>query len=167
MPPLRGSNAPRLCDRPTDRPTDRVDVIIINHLPNALRENQTHPGTGGFFRSLRAHRAGLPPLPPSLPPKSMGRRLTPPAWSPGRLSGGGRGARETAQHERAKRESSARAAGSRPTGLLEIFAKLKEEKYLKIQRQIRLPRPSAATPKTASLCALRCIFGCIFPCIVS
>jgi len=25
MPPLRGSNALRLCDRLTDRPTDRVD----------------------------------------------------------------------------------------------------------------------------------------------
>ena len=98
----------------TDRPTDRVDVIIINHLPNALRENQTHPGTGGFFRSLRAHRAGLPPLPPSLPPKSMGRRLASEPGAPGRLSGGGRGAREKAQPEQAKRAKSFRAAGSEP-----------------------------------------------------
>lgn len=49
MPPLRGSNAPRLCDRPTDRPTDRVDVIIIYHLPNALRENLDPPRTGWVF----------------------------------------------------------------------------------------------------------------------
>ncbi len=82
MPPLRGSNAPRLCDRPTDRPTDRVDVIIINHLPNALRENQTHPGTGGFFRSLRAHK-GRAPSPPSLAPSQIdGAAACLRAWSP-------------------------------------------------------------------------------------
>lgn len=93
---------------------------------------------------------------------------SPLSLEPWRLSRGGKEG-GIAEHERARneRESSARAAGSRPTGLLEIFAKLKEEKYLKIQRQIRLPRPSAATPKTASLCALRCIFGCIFPCILN
>ena len=167
MPPLRGSNAPRLCDRPTDRPTDRVDVIIINHLPNALRENQTHPGTGGFFRSLRAHRAGLP-SPPSLAPSQIdGAAARLRAWSPWEVERG----RKRGKGESTARTSEAREFRSRRRlqthRTTRDFAKLKEEKYLKIQRQIRLPRPSAATPKTASLCALRCIFGCIFPCIVS
>lgn len=116
-----------MCDRLTDRPTDRVDESSsITCLPRFQRESDP-PAPGGFFALWKRTRAGLPPLPPSLPPKSMGRRLIPPAWSPGRLSGGGRGEREKAQPERAKRTKSFRAAGSEPQRKLKDSRKLREE----------------------------------------
>lgn len=61
--------------------------------------------------------------------------------------------------------SSYRAAGSELESL-EIFAKLKEEKHLKIQRQIRIRRPSAATSKTSIFHTGPCIFGCISGCFL-
>lgn len=64
MPPLLRSNARSLAtDRLTDA-TDRVDIIVIIACLLLSQEHQTHPGKGGFFRSLRAHRQA--PSPPSL-----------------------------------------------------------------------------------------------------
>ena len=153
------------CDR-CDRRVDESSSVIY-HLPTSSQREPDPPRNGWVFSFPESAKGRAPSLCSLCSLRIDGGRLT---SEPGALEVEQRGQRGgIAEHERARneRESSARAAGSRPTGLLEIFAKLKEEKYLKIQRQIRLPRPSAATPKTASLCALRCIFGCIFPCILN
>lgn len=74
---------------------------------------------------------GRAPSVPLLPPSQIDEGASLPAWSLGGLSREGK--EGIAEHERARneRESSARAAGSRPTGLLEIFAKLNGENQMK------------------------------------
>lgn len=121
MPPLRGSNAPRLCDRRTDA-TDRPGRChqSITCLPTSRELDP--PREGGFF-ALQKHKGqgSLCPSAPSLP--NRWGRLTSPAWSLGGLS---REDKEgTAEHERARneRESSARAAGSRTTEKTQGFAR--------------------------------------------
>ena len=115
MPPLRRRNTLRLCDRPTDRPTDGS----MNHLPSASHKNTRPTRPGWVFCSPEKH-TGQGSLSPFLPPsESMGARPS----QPGALEGAGRGKREKTEHERAKRESSARAAGSRTTEKTQGFAK--------------------------------------------
>lgn len=123
MPPLRRSNALRLCDRRTDA-TDRPGRChrhqSITCLPTS--REQTHPDPGGFF-ALQKHKGqgSLCPSAPSLP--NRWGRLTSPAGSLGGLSRAGK--EGTAEHERARneRESSARAAGSRTTEKTQGFAR--------------------------------------------
>jgi hypothetical protein len=120
MPPLRGSNAPRLCDRPTDRPTDgSMSSSIIYHLPSASHKNTRPTRSGWVFRSLEKH-TGQGSLSPFLPPsESMGARPS----QPGALEGAGKGKREKAEPERAKRTKSFRAAGSRSSRKPRGFAR--------------------------------------------
>lgn len=120
-----------MCDRRTDA-TDRPGRChrhqSITCLPTSRELDP--PAPGGFF-ALQKHKGqgSLCPSAPSLP--NRWGRLTSPAGSLGGLSRAGK--EGTAEHERARneRESSARAAGSRPTGLLEIFAKLNAENQMK------------------------------------
>lgn len=121
MPPLRGSNDPRLCDRPTDRPTDGS----MNHLPSASHKNTRPTRAGWVFCSPEKH-TGQGSLSPFLPPsESMGARPS----QPGALEGAGKGKREKVEHERAKRESSYRAAGSRrPRGFAKTQRRESEAK---------------------------------------
>lgn len=115
MPPLPQSNACSLCDRPTDRPTDGS----MNHLPSASHKNTRPTRAGWVFCSPEKH-TGQGSLSPSLPPsESMGARPS----QPGALEGAGKGKREKVEHERAKRESSYRAAGSRNSRKPRGFAK--------------------------------------------
>ena len=115
MPPLPQSNACSLCDRPTDRPTDGS----MNHLPSASHKNTRPTRAGWVFCSPEKH-TGQGSLSPFLPPsESMGARSS----QPGALEGAGKGKREKVEHERAKRESSYRAAGSRSSRRPRGFAK--------------------------------------------
>lgn len=101
-----------MCDRPMRpmRPTGRChhQSSSITCLP--LLENRPTPRRVGFS-FLRAHRAGLPPSAPSAPSESMGAAHLS-SLEPWRLSRGAKREREIAEHERAKRESSACAAGA-------------------------------------------------------
>lgn len=154
------------CDR-CDRRVDESSSVIY-HLPTPLSERTRPTRTGWVFCSLRATRAGLPPSAPSAPSESMGGGAHLSAWSPWRLSRGGKEGREKVEHEGAKRSSSYLAPQApEPQRKLKDSRRLREEKQAKIQRQIRLPRPSAATPKTASPCISNCIFGCILRCILN
>lgn len=112
MPPLRGSNAPRLCDRRTDA-TDRPGRChqSITCLPTSRELDP--PREGGFLlsRSTRGRAPSVPLLPPSQIDKA---RFPSPAGSLGGLSREGK--EGTAEHESAKRLSSYRAAGSEPRG---------------------------------------------------
>lgn len=115
MPPLRRRNTLRLCDRPTDRPTDGS----MNHLPSASHKNTRPTRTGWVFCSPEKH-TGQGSLSPFLPPsESMGARSS----QPGALEGAGKGKREKAEPERAKRTKSFRAAGSRSSRKPRGFAK--------------------------------------------
>lgn len=121
MPPLPQSNACSLCDRPTDRPTDGS----MNHLPSASHKNTRPTRAGWVFCSPEKH-TGQGSLSPFLPPsESMGARPS----QPGALEGAGKGKREKVEHERAKRESSYRAAGSRrPRGFAKTQRRESEAK---------------------------------------
>ena len=119
MPPLRRSNALRLCDRRTDA-TDRPGRChqSITCLPTSRELDP--PRKGWVFCSLEAQGQGsLCPSAPSLP--NRWGRLTSPAGSLGGLSREGK--EGTAEHEQAKRASSFRAAGSRTTEKTQGFAR--------------------------------------------
>ena len=124
MPPLPQSNACSLCDRPTDRPTDGS----MNHLPSASHKNTRPTRTGWVFCSPEKH-TGQGSLSPFLPPsESMGARPS----QPGALEGAGKGKREKAEPERAKRTKSFRAAGSRkPRGFAKTQRRESEAKKSK------------------------------------
>lgn len=127
MPPLPQSNACSLCDRPTDRPTDGS----MNHLPSASHKNTRPTRAGWVFCSPEKH-TGQGSLSPFLPPsESMGARPS----QPGALEGAGKGKREKVEHERAKRESSYRAAGSRrPRGFAKTQRRESEAKKSKSRK---------------------------------
>lgn len=127
MPPLPQSNACSLCDRPTDRPTDGS----MNHLPSASYKNTRPTRAGWVFCSPEKH-TGQGSLSPFLPPsESMGARPS----QPGALEGAGKGKREKVEHERAKRESSYRAAGSRrPRGFAKTQRRESEAKKSKSRK---------------------------------
>lgn len=127
MPPLPQSNACSLCDRPTDRPTDGS----MNHLPSASHKNTRPTRAGWVFCSPEKH-TGQGSLSPFLPPsESMGARSS----QPGALEGAGKGKREKVEHERAKRESSYRAAGSRrPRGFAKTQRRESEAKKSKSRK---------------------------------
>ena len=122
MPPLRGRNDPRLCDRRTDA-TDRPGRCHRHQSPAyLLLENRPTPTRVGFLlsRSTRGRAPSVPLLPPSQIDEA---RLLHLAGSLGGLSREGK--EGTAEHERARneRESSARAAGSRTTEKTQGFAR--------------------------------------------
>ena len=124
MPPLPQSNACSLCDRPTDRPTDGS----MNHLPSASHKNLDPPRTGWVFCSPEKH-TGQGSLSPFLSPsESMGARPS----QPGALEGAGKGKREKAEPERAKRTKSYRAAGSRkPRGFVNSEKRIRSQEVEK------------------------------------
>ena len=126
MPPLPQSNACSLCDRPTDRPTDGS----MNHLPNALRENQTHPTRVGFLLP-ESHKGRAPSLPSSLPPNRWGR--VPPSLEPWRERGKGRG-RKQSLRERSERSPFAPQAPEN----LEDSRKLREENQKPRSRKVEI-----------------------------
>lgn len=88
------------CDR-CDR---RVDVIIINHLPTPLSENQTHPAKGGFFVSESAK--GRAPSLCSLCSLRIDGGGSPLSLEPLEVEQRGKEGREIVEHEGAKRSSS-------------------------------------------------------------
>ena len=124
-----GRNDPASVTDRRDRRDRRVDVIISHLSPAFFSHKNTRPTrTGWVFCSPEKH-TGQGSLSPFLPPsESMGARPS----QPGALEGAGKGKREKVEHERAKRESSYRAAGSRrPRGFAKTQRRESEAKKSK------------------------------------
>ena len=167
MPPLRGSNAPRLCDRPMRpmRPTGRCHHQSSITCLLLLTRTLDPPAPGGFFVPLRSTQGRAPSL-CSLCSLRIDGAAHLSSLEPWRLSRGAKREGDSRAREREAVEFLSRRRrvlkNSNPRGFAKIQRRIRGE-----LGGIRTPaRPSAATSKTSIFHTGPCIFGCISRCFL-
>lgn len=164
MPPLRRSNALRLCDRRTDA-TDRPGRCHRHQSPAyLLLENRPTPRRVGFLLS-RSTRGRAPSV-PLLPPSQIDGGGSPLSPEPGRVEQRGQRGNSRARASEAREFRSRRRLQSHREN---SKTRIRSQEVGKSKSWLENPgmRTPAATHFHGLACISECIFACIFPCIVT
>lgn len=180
MPPLRRSNALRLCDRRTDA-TDRPGRCHRHQSPAyLLLENRPTPRRVGFLLS-RSTRGRAPSV-PLLPPSQIDGGGSPLSPEPGRVEQRGQRGNSRARASEAREFRSRRRLQShRENSKTRIRSQeAKKPRSQEVEKSASwkvgkskswLENPGMRTPAATHFhglaCISECIFACIFPCIVT